>query len=661
MCGICGVVPRAGSGIPEIALLQRMIGRLRHRGPDSCGYYRDRHAGLGHARLAIIDLAGGVQPISNEDDTVWLTFNGEVFNYVELRRELTDLGHVMRTQSDSEVLVHAWEEWGNDCFRRFNGQWAIGIWDARRRKLVLSRDRLGIRPLYYSVGKRHFLFASEVKAIFADPEIERSLDPAGLAEVLTFWGPVAPRTVFAGVREVQPGHVLELDAGSLSFSERPYWTIDFPEQDGFRAADVQQESERLMEQLTEASQLRFTRSDVPVGAYLSGGLDSSITSTVVARSTAAPLTTFSLRFADAEFDEGSYQQSMAQRLGTEHHEVLASRADIGAVFSEVVRHAERPILRTAPAPLYLLSRLVRQNGYKVVVTGEGSDEVLAGYDIFRELKVRLFLARDPDSAKRAAVLQRLYPWMARTPGRAPAFARAFFSRNTDPNDPAVSHRPRWDTTAALMALLQPDLRRAVQDYPVDEEVLARLPSHHTQWDPVARAQWLELTTLLPGYILSAQGDRMLMANSVEGRFPFLDHNLVEYAAALPMHLKLFALDEKHLLKVACSELVPPEILRRPKQPYRAPDAASFFGAARQDWIDDLLAPDAVARAGIFTPQAVQKLREKCERVDGVEMSNSDNMRLVGVLSTMLLQRQFIEQSGGDDAPHPGPVTAIDRV
>ena len=661
MCGICGFVPRSGKGIPDLDLLKRMAGRLQHRGPDSCGYYRDRHAALAHTRLSVIDIEGGAQPLSNERDDIWVTFNGEIFNYIELRHELCALGHVMRTQSDTEVIVHAWEQWGRECFSRFNGQWAIGIWDVRARTLILCRDRLGIRPLYYTVTPDRFLFASEVKSLIADPGVARSLDPAGLAELFTFWGPVAPRTVFRDVSEVRPGHTLELNADSLAADERCYWAISFPAAGDYAAADVAVEAERLRSRLTEVSRLRFTRSDVPVGAYLSGGLDSSVTSAVVAAQTDAPLTTFSLRFSDAEFDEGGYQQSMANLLGTEHHEVFVSRSDIGRVLPEVVYHAERPILRAAPAPLLLLSRLVRQRGYKVVVTGEGSDEVFAGYDIFRELKVRLFLARNPGSRKRAELLPRLYPWMVRAPGKAPAFAHAFFSRNTRLDDPAISHRPRWDTTAALTGLLEAELRAAVSAHRVDEELLARLPAQHARWDPIARAQWLEMTTLLPGYILSAQGDRMLMANSVEGRYPFLDHTLVEYAAALPMHLKLFALDEKHMLKLACADLVPPEILRRPKQPYRAPDAACFFGKAAPDWIDDLLAPAHVARARIFRPQAVEQLLQKSAQVDGVGMSNSDNMRLLGVVSTMLLHQQFIEGSGGGKTEHLNPMTVIDKA
>lgn len=646
MCGMCGFLQRIPGRRSDLELLARMTARLAHRGPEAVGRFHDSNVALGHSRLAIIDPEGGAQPISNEDGSVWVIHNGEIFNYLELGRELAARGHRLRTHSDAEVIVHAWEEWGRDCFTRFNGQWALALWDSSRRRLVLSRDRLGIRPLYYVTTRERLLFASEVKALFADPAVNRSLDPAGLAEFFTFWCPVAPRTVFEGVREVKPGHLIEVGGKSFELEERCYWALDFPLRGAGSDRSLRDAAESLRARLSEATRLRFTRSDVPVGAYVSGGLDSSVIAALVARESGRPPVTFSIRFTEGELDEGRYQKRVIERIGTEHHEVLAGCDEIGAVFPEVVRHTERPILRAAPAPLYLLSRLVRSRGYKVVVTGEGADEVLAGYDIFRELKVRLFLARAPDSGKRPAILARLYPWMARGPSSTPAFARAFFSKELDPTDPAVSHRPRWTTTRSLLSLLTPGVREEVAGFPVEEELIARLPAEHTSWDPVARAQWLEMTALLPGYILSSQGDRMLMAHSVEGRFPFLDHEVVELANRIPMHFKLFGLEEKHVLKEAFGDLVPAEILRRPKQPYRSPDAASFFGGGRVEWVTELLRPESVRRAGLFRPEAVEGLVAKCRAVGGSGMSNTDNMRLVGVISTMLLHRQFIEGDGG---------------
>ncbi len=659
MCGICGFVDRDSR--PERRLIERMIGRLAHRGPDGSGWYRDESAALGHARLAIIDAAGGAQPLSNEDGSLWIVFNGEIFNYVELGDQLKAAGHRFRTASDTEVIVHAYEEWGPGCFERFNGQWALALWDRRARRLVLSRDRMGVRPLYYARSGGRLLFASEVKSIFADPMIARELDPAGLDEVFTFWCPVAPRTVFKGVSELEPGHYAVFDGGEPR--PRGYYASSFPKKGEEAGQDIAENGRILRERLVEAARLRFLRSDVPVGAYLSGGIDSSVTAAIIARYTSAPLRTFSLRFADREFDEGGYQAEMARRLGTDHRDVVVSAEDIALALPEVVRHAERPILRTAPAPLYLLSKLVRRSGYKVVVTGEGADEVLGGYDIFREAKVRLFWSRDPDSELRSRAVELLYPWMERSPGKAPSFARAFFGRNLDPSDPALSHRPRWDSTGAIKDLFSEDWKERTRGFDSAARLVERMPPESASWDPLSRAQWLEMTTLLPGYILSSQGDRMLMANSVEGRFPFLDPELIAFANALPARHKLMGLDEKHLLKREFADMVPESILRRPKQPYRSPDADCFFTRAGSELLDRACSEASLREAGIFRPEAIAGLRAKCERVGGRKMSNTDNMRLVAAVSAMILHEEFIagDGSGGGPEDPPSPVVEIDML
>jgi len=659
MCGICGIVTDGSP--PDLGLIKTMIGRLRHRGPDGSGYFRDRRAALGHARLAVIDTVGGGQPLCNEDGNYWVTFNGEIFNYVELRRELRALGHTFRTASDTEVIVHAWEEWGGSCFSRFNGQWALALWDRRHERLVLSRDRLGVRPLFYTRDEHRLVFASEVKSIFADPSVARSFDPAGLDQIFTYWSAIAPRTVFGGIEQLEPGFFAVLDRDG--FRKAPYWTITFPGRGQEPGQDIIDNTEGLRARLVEATRLRFLRSDVPVGAYLSGGIDSSVTAAVISRYTDVPLRTFSLRFADAEYDEGWYQWKMAALLGTQHQAIVVSPSDIAEVFPQVIWHTETPILRAAPAPLFLLSKLVRDSGYKVVVTGEGADEVLGGYDIFREARVRLFWSRDPESQKRARAAELLYPWMSRSPGRAPAFARGFFGQNLEPRDPALSHRPRWDSTAAIKAMLSPDARREGARAGA-EDVVTAMPAGSEAWDPLSRAQWLEMTTLLPGYILSSQGDRMLMANSVEGRFPFLDSDVVEFANALPSRHKLFGLDEKYLLKRAFSDLIPDDIINRPKQPYRAPDAASFFfSGARPDWLEEVASPDAIRACGVFDPSLVSGLFAKCERTGGANIGNTDNMRVLAVLSTQLTYQHFIVGNGagaGDQTP-PEPLIAVDMV
>jgi asparagine synthase (glutamine-hydrolysing) len=336
---------------------------------------------------------------------------------------------------------------------------------------------------------------------------------------------------------------------------------------------------------------------------------------------------------------------VAARIESDHHEVVVRGGDIADAFSAVVAHAERPLLRTAPAPLFLLSRLVHVAGIKVVLTGEGADEMFAGYDLFREGKVRRFWGRQPASSLRPRLLERLYPYLARSPVAQRAFAREFFGRGRErPDAPGFAHQTRWTPTAALQRLFAPEVREAVRHVDPVARLLAELPPEFARWPALAQDQYLEVRTLLSGYLLASQGDRMLMAHSVEGRFPFLDAEVVELANALPPSYKLRVLDEKHVLKRAAAGLVPPEVLARPKQPYRAPDAASFVARGAPAWIGDVLAPGAVARAGVFAPDAVERLWRKCRAsAEGGAFSNADNMALVGVVSTGLLHDQLVRR------------------
>lgn len=655
MCGICGIVTTGPE--PDLGIVTAMMGRLSHRGPDGSGYLRDHRAVLGHTRLSLIDFLGGAQPMSNQDGSLWITFNGEIFNYLEIGAELRGLGHVFASRSDTEVIVHAFEQWGVDCFSRFNGQWAIGIWNRRTNRLTLARDRMGVRPLYYHATSDRISFASEVKALFEDPAVPRMLDPIGLGQIFTCWSTVAPRTPFMNVAQLPPGHVAYFD--EHGFRSEPYWQINFPSRGEEPGQDLDENAERLRDLVIQATRLRFERSDFPVGAYLSGGIDSAVTAAAIRHFTNVELDTFSLRFSNSEFDESSYQQQMVERLGTNHSDIVVSDSDIADIFPQVVWHAESPVLRTAPAPLFLLSKLVRESGFKVVVTGEGADEVLGGYDIFREAKVRDFWARDPESAVRSRAAEMLYPWMVRNPGQAPAFARSFFGQDLDKADPAMSHRTRWNSTAALKTMLTESVRHSIIQSEDQDPV--SLPAGSERWDSLSRAQWLEMTTLLPGYILASQGDRMLMANSIEGRFPFLDRDVVEFANALPSRHKLFGLDEKFLLKYAFSDLIPEPILHRPKQPYRAPDAVSFFfGGKPPSWLGDVLAPGSLLASGVFDPQQVAGLVAKAKVRSG-RFGNTDNMRVVAVISTQLLHAQFIAASWSSAPKPPEPIHIVDLV
>jgi len=648
MCGICGVLNLRPGPPTEAALLNSMVGSLRHRGPDENGGYRDKDVALGQARLSIIDLSGGAQPMSNEDGSVWIVFNGEIFNYVELGQQLRAAGHRFKTKSDTEVIVHAYEEWGADCVERFNGQFAFAVWDRPRRKLVLARDRVGIRPLYYTVQGGRLLFASEMKALLRDPQVPRAMDMEGLAQVFTFWAPVAPRTVLAGISQLRPGAVMEVQDGELN--ERIYWRPQFLDSDRpFSYADrrqVQDAADELRDKLEEATRLRMLRADVPVGVYLSGGIDSSVIGALVRRFHDGHLRTFSVQFKSKDFDERGYQQQMVERLGTDHSSVEVGYDQIGEAFRDVIWYTETPVLRSAPTPLFLLSRLVRQSGFKVVLTGEGSDEFLAGYDIFREDRVRRFWARNPESAFRPLLLSRLYPWLQRSPAQARAMQRGFFGKGMDRLGSAhFSHIPRWESAGSLMRIFSPDAKERMAGFDPVEDFLDQVPAEVNRFEPLGKAQYVEIVTLLSGYLLSSQGDRMLMGNSVEGRFPFLDHNVMEYANALPPEVKLRVLDEKHVLKQAARDLVTDSILSRPKQPYRAPDAQSFVQDGAADYIDEVLSEEAVADAGVFNPTAVQRLMKKCRRFRDRTPSNTDNMAVVGVLSTQLVHDLLVRGNG----------------
>jgi len=648
MCGIVGVLSVGDRPSAGRAELRRMIGAVRHRGPDEFGIYLDAQSdcrvGLGNARLSIIDLAGGQQPISNEDGTLWIVYNGETFNYLELRRDLEDKGHRFRTDSDTEVVVHLYEEHGPDCVRRLNGQFALAIWDERRRELFLARDHVGICPLYYARTDGGLLFGSEIKALLAHGAVTPRLDPLGIDQAMTYWSPLAPRTAFQGICALPPGHWLRASADGR-FEVQSYWQMEFPPA-GEELDNAEQAVDELRERLITAVRLRL-RSDVPVAAYLSGGLDSSLTTALIRTCTDTPLETFSVAFTDEAFDESVHQQRMAEHLGTAHHPITCSHEDIGRAFPEVVWHAETPILRTAPAPLYLLSGLVRGHDLKVVLTGEGADEFLAGYEIFKEAKVRRFIARNPDSAWRGALLERLYPYVGELSRSRKGFLERFFRDAADGNAATASHNVRWRNTARTKRLFSDAMRAAVaeaaggsgkgESTSFDVE---SLPPGFSSWSPLAQAQYLEATIFLPGYLISSQGDRMVMSHSVEGRYPFLDPDVIDFCNRLSPSLKLRGLVEKYLLKQLAADYLPGSIHRRHKRPYRAPIGASFFpGGKPLDWVADALSPEAVTEAGCFAPGAVAMLAKKIERFG--TLGETDSMGLAGVLSTQLIHRRFV--------------------
>jgi asparagine synthase (glutamine-hydrolysing) len=637
MCGICGVLALEGPlSLPEEAP-RRMIGVMRHRGPDEFGAWRDDSIFLGHARLSIIDLEGGQQPMPGPRGRHWISFNGEIFNYVELAAELEALGHVFRTSSDTEVILHAYQEWGEACVERFNGQFAFAIWDRHQRQLFLARDRFGIRPLFLTRHEGKLLFASEIKALAAFPGYSLQPDSGSMAEVFTYWVNIAPATAFAGVYQLPPGHTATIDGDSVDGAQegwpgclklKRYWTPSFLPADEDRRFVSHNEAEKLAgqvrEKLVDAAVIRL-RADVPVGAYLSGGLDSSATAALIHHHTDHHLKTFSVGFEDPDFDETWWQHTMARHIGTEHVTVRVDSPDIARRFRQVVRHAETPILRTAPTPLHALSALARREQFKVVLTGEGADEVFVGYNIFREAKVRRFWSRQPDSQLRPLLLTRLYPYLAQSP---PQFLRRFYGQGlTETGDAFYSHRPRWRNTGAVAGFLAAAEDNSHALAGAEERLAASLPAEFQTWGAVARAQYLEMTTFMAGYLLSSQGDRMLMGNSVEGRFPFLDHNLADFAGTLPASVKLRSLSEKALLKMSVAGMLPGNILSRPKQPYRAPDSASFRTEEGEALVQEFLTPEQGPGWELWDSNKVAALVRKWR--SGRLTSARDNMAFVG--------------------------------
>lgn len=637
MCGIAGFLDLPGGADEHAALLKRMTDAIAHRGPDGEGALLSGRCGLGHRRLSIIDLATGAQPMSDPDETIWVSFNGEIFNYRELRDGLIARGHRFRTTSDTEVIIHLYREMGPDCLTRLNGDFAISLWDVKLQRLMLARDRVGVRPIYYTRPKGGLAFASEVKALLEVPGVEAELDLVAMDQIFTTWAPIGGRTAFRDIAEVPPGHVLLAGRGVVSLA--PYWQLDFPRiGEAGPMRDERELADELHALLSDATRLRL-RADVKVGAYLSGGLDSSITTALAVELGCHNLSTFSITFEDAEFDESAFQQQMSTALGTHHVARACSAGDIAAALPEMVAHAERPVLRTAPAPMMLLAEAVRANGIKVVLTGEGADEVFGGYDIFKEAKLRRFCARQPGSTRRPRLLQRLYPYLPRMQSQSPQYLAAFFgSAPSDLGDSLFSHLPRFRTTARTRSLFSAETKAAIAGRDALAELRETLPADFPRWHPLHQAQYLETAHILPNYILSAQGDRMAMAHGVEGRFPFLDHRVVAFAAKLPPELKLKGLREKYLLREAAKTLLPPDIAQRPKQPYRAPEGEILFRPDTPVPLQGALNGDMVEAQGVFDADAVDRLTAKARR--GAPLGFAENAALVGVATTGLWNDRF---------------------
>jgi asparagine synthase (glutamine-hydrolysing) len=612
-----------------------MLKQIQYRGPDESGIYIGQGVGLGSVRLSIIDLALGQQPMSDEAQEFWIVFNGEIFNYIELREELRGLGYKFRTGSDTEVLLLLFKHYREKCLEKLNGQFAFAIWDTRKKELFLGRDRVGIRPLFYYREGRDFVFGSEIKCLMESGLVPAEPDPESLNRVFTFWTIPSPGTMFKGVKELPPGHYMVVSEQNTEIL--PYWELKFRGDAGSAGqASLSESMEEFESLIADSVRLRL-RADVQVAAYLSGGIDSSATTWLIKQIEPGVLNTFSLGFESAEFDETSFQQKVAGQLETTHHSIICKNTDIADNFAQVLWHTEIPVLRTGAVPMFLLSGLVNDHGIKVVITGEGADEYLGGYNIFKEAIIREFWSREPSSRIRPLLLQQLYPYLAQFQGRNSALLKHFFGyRLQDTDSPVYSHLIRWNNSKHIKEHLSKGFLNGAAD-PVDSYI-STLPEGFGDLDLLSRAQWIESKLFLSGYLLSSQGDRMGMAHSVEGRYPFLDHRVIEFCSRLPWNHKIRGLNEKYLMKKLMDGRLPDEVVHRPKQAYRAPVASSLTSARAPEYLREVVSPGMLQKFGIFNPASVQKLMGKME--EGKTVTENENMAVAGILSTQILMDMF---------------------
>ncbi|WP_426077658.1 XrtA/PEP-CTERM system amidotransferase [Janthinobacterium sp. PSPC3-1] len=600
MCGIVGIFDLQGQRDIEAKLLARLTHSLRHRGPDEDGMHREPGLGLGHRRLSVIDLASGQQPLFNADRSVAIVFNGEIYNYRALMAELRQFGHQFRTSSDTEVIVHAWEQWGEQCVQRLRGMFAFALWDRRRHLLFLARDRLGVKPLYYGeLTDGTLAFGSELKALLAHPAMPRELDPLAVEDYFAYGYVPEPRSIFRHAHKLPPGHTLCIRAGQPLPAPCQYWDVPFVPH---APASEAQATDELLARLREAVRIRMV-AEVPLGAFLSGGVDSSAVVAMMAGSSAAPVNTCSISFGDPAYNEAQYASMVARRYGTLHHAQQVESDDFELIDLLATLYDE-PFADSSAMPTYRVCQLARRR-VTVALSGDGGDESLAGYRRYnlhaREEKMRAML---PQGLRRSlfGTLGRLYPkadW-------APRFLRAkttFEGLARDTTD-AYFHSVSILGDAMRARLFSPELRRSLQGYRA-VDVLRRHALASPAQDPLSQVQYLDLKTYLPGDILT-KVDRASMAHALEVRSPLLDHELVAWMSGLPPQLKLRGGTGKYLLKKALRPLLPDELLYRQKMGFSVPLAAWLRGPLRERLRQRLTSP-VMAQCGLFDMDYIDQL------------------------------------------------------
>ncbi|MEE2732179.1 MAG: asparagine synthase (glutamine-hydrolyzing) [Pseudomonadota bacterium] len=636
MCGVFGIYAPGLSREQIREQLYLGVAQLDHRGPDAWGCYFSDGMALGHTRLSIFDLADGHQPMITESSA--LVYNGEVYNHYELRRELERDGVVFHSKCDTEVIQKLYEKEGPSCLAKLNGQFAIILWDKRNQALFLARDRLGMRPLYVLERNGALYFSSEMKAFDAIFPGERAIDPARLLDHALLWNTLGRDTIYRNISTVASGTYECYQGGRLTERKR-YYEIGEQTRDGVSTLSFDEAMEAFKSKLDESVQLRL-RSDVPVGAYLSGGIDSTVISSLVKQHKQDLFKTFSVEFEQAQFDESRYQRLVSEAIQSQHHPVSISSETLSENFLNTIYHCERPIFRTAPIPMLQLSKKVRETDIKVVLTGEGADEILFGYDTFKELKILERWSQGEGAAEIDSAISNLYPHLnhyadPKQFGLIKMYYEGFL--NSFGNN-FVGLNIRMNNNKIIQNYLNKDWGLKSDPADLGSRLDATLPNNFTDWSLLQKNSFLEIKTLLQGYLLSSQGDRMALGNSVEGRYPFLDHNLIEFVFSLPDEYKLQGFTEKHLLKQAFAEQIPQDIIDRPKRPYMAPDIAAFYrGGELVEVAEELLNPAKVAEYGCFDEKMVTRFLRKFKNGVPDHVGYRDNMIFTFLMSTQACQ------------------------
>lgn len=632
MCGIVGVIYK-NKMEDNNKILHNMLESIEYRGPDDNGYYIDNYMGLGHARLSIIDPQNGKQPITNEDESVVVIFNGEIFNFKILKNELMEKGHYLKNNSDTAILPHMYEEYGLDMFEKLNGQFAVAIWDKNRKRLILARDRFGEKPLFYFHKDKTFCFASEAKAILKSGLIHASISPIALKQVFTFWTLLGDRSIFEDIYQVPQGSYLIFE--NYEMEVKTYWNYSYSKCSNIKYMDQNEWINELENKLITSVKNRMI-SDVPISFYLSGGLDSSLITGIAAKISDKTLNTFSINFDDSDFDESEYQNYMSQYLGSKHKSVIFSKKQIPSIIRDVVYHTEVPLLRSGPFPMYVLANLVKSNDIKVVLSGEGSDELFGGYDIFREVKIREFCRRNPNSKFKTNLFKHVNNYVKGLATQS-ANSLSLYYNGCDSQSNFSSHLNRWKLGSYAQQFFSQDYREAMNSYDEIKNFEEFIPSDYKEWTPIQKAQYLEVTTLLSNYLLSSQGDRVSMGSSVECRYPFLDYEVAEFAQALPDSIKIRGLNEKYIVKKLAEKYVPDIIIKRKKFPYRAPINISEL--MKDEYVRYITNKNCLEQFSIFNPKSVEKFISSI-LIKEIP-TERDCMLFMGILTTQILCEKFI--------------------